>query len=83
MAMNREERLAGAVELALADYVGTDSFPSDEMPAVARAFAHAVESTSFFNDSYNSVGYGVAINNAQTLTRAIADLVEKLAGIVE
>lgn len=45
MSMTREQFLAKDVEVALKTYLGTDSFPSDQWPALARAFADVVGCT--------------------------------------
>ena len=70
----RVTALQSGVELALKDYLGTDSFPSEEWPAVARAFAELVDATTPVASGHD---------RGPSLLGNLEDLLGALRGVME
>jgi hypothetical protein len=74
MERTHEQRLAWAVERALAEYLGTDGFPSEQWPELAQAFAGAVQ--ALWPESDESAEEMAKYANAQSrLSAAFAQVV--------
>lgn len=71
--------LARDIEEALKNYVGTDSFPTEEWPAIALAFADVIVQTGRLQAAEEP---SLVMEEARSLVQKMADFDEKVADLV-
>ncbi len=80
MAIPAEDLLADAVERGLAEYLGTDSFNTEDFPRLARAFANVVKATNLRVPDSSPRQVSLAAKDLQLamveFQQAVADVVE-------